>query len=70
MERQIYVFGAVMLAMMLLTSGCSTSAYREYLSALSDYNHCGQDALASAVQCEAKRDRLDTAWRAYKVARL
>ena len=56
----------VMAMVVLLSAGCSTTAYNTYLNARDEYDRCVQRAGGTSAQCDAERDKLNSALGAYE----
>jgi hypothetical protein len=48
-----------MAAAVFLTSGCATTAYKEYLAAADAYNQCAKLAVHSDNRCVSELENLD-----------
>ena len=57
--RRNELFWAAIAAAVFLTSGCSTTAYKAYLTAADEYNQCVKRSGSADNRCVPERENLD-----------
>jgi len=64
--RPKHLLWGVITAAVFLTSGCSTTAYKQYLAAADEYKQCVKQAVSSSVRCVSEREKLEGALSKYE----